>query len=181
MPAVTLRFVTGGDLISYVIRGGEMGFWASHVECRMPDGTLLGAHSDGGVQARAANYDAATCTRQLFVDVPATQAQADAAHQFLTAQIGKPYDEMAVAEMAVGVLTGEAPDWTRSAAWICSAVQLAALLTAGIVRAAPTTVRLATPRDVLMACAGLVAVGAPQPIGAFQPQMFDLVANPFRV
>ena len=45
---ITLRFVTGDDLISRAIRAAEYGFWASHTEALMPDGTLLGAHADGG-------------------------------------------------------------------------------------------------------------------------------------
>jgi hypothetical protein len=35
-------------------------------------------------------------------------------------------------------------------------------VTAKILKAAPTTVRLATPRDVIMACAALATIGAPQ-------------------
>jgi hypothetical protein len=159
----TLRFVTANDLVSLAIRGGEMGFWASHVEALMPDGTLIGAHVDGGVQARPRGYDAGQCTRELFVALPCAVEQDAAFEAFLRAQIGKPYDLTAIGEMAIGVVTGEAPDWPNSPAWICSALQTAALLKAGIIKGAPATVRLATPRDVLVACAALAAIGAPQP------------------
>jgi hypothetical protein len=161
MASITLRFVSSDDLISRVIRGAELGFPYQHVECRMPDGTLLGAHIDGGVQARAAGYDT-TWKRQLFVDLPCTDAQAAAFGAFLAAQIGKPYDQEAIAELADGVLTGEAPAWTSPASWICSALQTGALLAAGIIKGAPATVRLATPRDVLVGCAALTSIGEPE-------------------
>jgi len=48
---IRLRFVTGDDWISNAIRVGERDGWCTHVEAVMPDGTLLGAHLDGGVQA----------------------------------------------------------------------------------------------------------------------------------
>lgn len=158
MASITLRFVTANDLISRAIRGGEMGFPFSHVECKMPDGTLLGAHAQGGVQARAADYDKAW-TKQLFVDVPCDDGEAAAFYTFLREQLGKDYDMEAICEMAEGAVTGEAPDWQNSPSWICSALQTAALLTAGIIKGAPATVRLATPRDVLVACAALTAIG----------------------
>lgn len=160
---ITLRFVTDSDLVSQAIRGGEMGFWASHVECKMPDGTLLGAHYSGGVQARAAGYDTGQWSHELYVDIPCAQTEAANFWAFLIAQIGKPYDMAAIGEMALGVLTGEAPDWPNSPSWICSALQTAALLTAGIIHAAPATVRLATPRDVLMMCAALATIDEPSP------------------
>lgn len=156
---ITLRFVTAGDLISRAIRGGELGFWASHVECRMPDGTLLGAHADGGVASRPADYDK-SWTQQMFVDVPCRDDQAAAFHAFLLEQVGKPYDMEAICELADGFLTGEARDWSDPPSWICSALQTASLLTAGIIMAAPAGVRLATPRDVLVACAALVILPA---------------------
>ena len=162
MASVTLRFVTDGDIVSAAIRGGEMGFWASHVEALTPDDKLLGAHYDGGVQARARSYDAGQWKQELFVTLPATDAQAAAFYAFLMSQVGKPYDMTAIGEMALGVVTGEAPNWAQSPSWICSALQTAALLTAGLMKAAPASVRLATPRDVLVGCAWLTAIGAPQ-------------------
>lgn len=160
--SVTLRFVTAGDPISRVIRGGEMGFWASHTEALMPDGALLGAHADGGVQARAGNYDT-TWTEQLFVNVPCTDDQQAAFEQFLTAQIGKPYDMEAIGEMAVGALTGQQQSWPLTASsYICSALQTSALITAGILTQAPATPRLTTPRDLLMMVAVLAKLGTPQ-------------------
>lgn len=174
--SVTLRFVTCDDSVSRIIRRGEFGFWASHVEALMPDGTLLGAHYDGGVQARPRNYDKGKWSKELYVHVPCVLAQTQTFEAFLKTQIGKPYDMDAIGEMALGVLTGEAPDWPSKPSWICSALQTAALLKTGIIKAAPATVRLATPRDVLMALSGLVEIGQPQtlagePAKAFEPAL----------
>jgi hypothetical protein len=156
----TLRFVTCSDLISRIIRSGEMGFPFSHTEA-LVDGTLLGAHADGGVQARALDYDKGQWSEEIYVTVPATPNQEAVFENFLRSQIGKPYDMEAIGEMALGVVSGEAPDWTQSPSWICSALQMGALLSAGLVKAAPATVRLSTPRDVLVACAALTPIGQP--------------------
>jgi hypothetical protein len=154
---ITLRFVTAGDLASDAIRAEER-CWASHVECRMPDGTLLGAHVDGGVQARPADYDA-TWTQELFVDLPATPRQADAFHAFLTAQVGKPYDLAAIADIAFGEAAPVDP--ARAPDWICCELIVAALLAAAIVPSAPCGVRTSTVRDALAIAGALAPVGAP--------------------
>jgi hypothetical protein len=159
--SITLRFVSSSDIVSRIIRGGELGFLYQHVEARMPDGTLLGAHADGGVQARAADYDK-TYIQDLYVTVPCQPDAVATFHDFLRSQIGKPYDMKAIAEMADGFVTGEAPSWPDSPSWICSALITAGLLTAEIIKAAPATVRLATPRDVLVACSALTIIGEPK-------------------
>ena len=160
--AIRLRFVSANDLFSRIIRGAEMGFTWSHVESVTPGGLYLGSVIQGGVQARPSDYDKGQWTQELFVDLPATDGQSQAFYAFLVSQVGKKYDEEAIGEMAIGELTGEAPDWANASSWICSALQTAALLTAGIVKAAPATVRLATPRDVLCMCSALTNVGKAQ-------------------
>ena len=160
MGLITLRFVSSSDLVSRIIKGGQMGFGYQHVEALMPDGALLGAHIQGGVQARAGGYDFGTFSHDLFVTIPCADAAQTAFETFLTEQIGKPYDTLAIAELADGFLTGEAPNWPASPSWICSALQTAATITAGIIKGAPATVRLATPRDVLCMCAALVPLPA---------------------
>lgn len=104
---ITLRFVTCHDPVSDTIRRAEMGFWASHVEALMPDGALLGAHYDGGVEARPRDYDKGQWSKELYVRVPCDPAAVQAFEDFLIAQIGKPYDMGAIGKMAVGMLTGE--------------------------------------------------------------------------
>jgi|ERR1700730_12168728 len=102
---ITIRFVGGNDLISRGIRLVEYGFWATHVETLMPDGTLLGAHASGGVQARPKDYDKGKFSKELFLPIPATPQQTDAFHTFLRTQIGKPYDFEAI----VGIVAQR--DW----------------------------------------------------------------------
>ena len=63
------------DPISEAIRLRE-NFWASHVEAVKPAGKYLGAHRDGGVQARDVGYDAGVLRQELFVDLPGDRARA---------------------------------------------------------------------------------------------------------
>lgn len=86
---IRLRFVTSDrTVISLAIQFAQYGFWASHVEAVMPEGTLLGAHAEGGVMNRPCDYDAGQWTRQEFVDFPATADQTDGFHCFMRAEIG---------------------------------------------------------------------------------------------
>lgn len=168
MAFIRLRFVdTNDNLVSRIIRGAELGCAWSHVEAvtpidaEHPAHNYLGALMQGGIEERPASYDR-TWTRQLLVDVPATDAQSAAFYAFLRSKCGLEYDQVAIAELAEGMLTGEAPNWPSSDSYICSALQTAALLAAGIIKAAPTTVRLATPRDVLCFCATVAEIGEPE-------------------
>lgn len=163
--ALTVRLVTcehtaagWPDFVSAAIRGGEMGFEFSHCEILI-DGALVGAHADGGVQARALDYDKAIWAAQVFVTLPSTPEQMAIARAFIKSELGKPYDFQAIKEMALGAVTGEAPNWPDSPTRICSAFVTALLLACGWIKGAPATVRLATPRDVAAACAALAPMG----------------------
>jgi hypothetical protein len=160
---VRLRFVEDGphDLVARVIRGAQMGLPWSHVEAVTPEGPYLGSRFAGGVQARQPSYDT-EWVRQLFVDVPATVEQEAAFWAFLTSKIGLPYDDIAICEMAAGALLGTVPEWDVAIAYICSAAQAAALLSAEFIKEAPAGIRLATPRDVLAMCGTLTTIGPPQ-------------------
>ena len=162
---IRIRFVTCDDVVSRIIRGAQMGFWASHVEADI-GGSYLGAHASGGVAIRPYSYDDGQWTQQLFVEVPTTwswgKEQEAKFLAFLHAQVGKGYDFDALGEMAIGVVRGEAPNWTLSTKWICSALITGALVSSGVIKAAPTTVRVATPRDVLCCLSGLVEIGEPE-------------------
>jgi hypothetical protein len=152
---ITLRFVTGHDVISDGIRTWEYGFWATHTEALMPDGTLLGAHIDGGVQARPHGYDAKTMTKELYVQLPATAEQTDAFHAFLRAQLGKPYDTLGIA----GIVAER--DWRADDSWFCSELIAAALCNCG--RFPPTLAtefNHVTPRDVLLIVSGQLDLAA---------------------
>lgn len=150
---IRLRFVTCHDAISFGIRAFEYGFWASHTEAVMPDGTLLGAHYDGGVQARAANYDAGKFVREEIVALPADDAMTDAFHAFLRDQVDKPYDLEAIVAL-VAERNWQAPD-----SWFCSELQAAALVACGwFTGPLATEFNHITPRDLLLIVSGRVAI-----------------------
>lgn len=161
--AIRFRFVNTTDsLVSRIIRGAQFGVPYSHVEAVTPDGFYLGALMDGGVQKRASTYDN-EYNSELIVSIPVSVDQENTFYNFLESKIGLPYDQLAIMEMAEGVLTGENPNWPTMNAYICSALQTAAAIMCGLFKAAPATVRLATPRDVLVGCAALVPLGQPTP------------------
>jgi hypothetical protein len=175
---IVIRFVTCGDPVSAIIRRGELGFWASHVEALTPDGFLLGAHADGGVAKRPRDYDAGQWTLELYLAVPATPAQQAAFWAFLAGELGKPYDMAAIEAMASGALSGQATLADNGgAAWICSALIVAALIAAGLVASAPASVRLTAPRDVMYALAGRLAIDAPRAPKAIRPMAAEF--DPF--
>lgn len=155
---IRLRFVGSTDVVSRIIKMGELGIPFQHVEAVTPDGRYLGAHMQGGVMARHVGYDAGSFSRELFVDLPASDVASAAFYAFLGAQIGKPYDNEAILTLAEGFATDRAPSLPETtAAWICSALQIAALIAGGLARSAPQSIRLTTPRDVL-AIAGALAM-----------------------
>jgi hypothetical protein len=150
---IRIRFVTDGDPVSAGIRAAEYGFWASHTEAVMPDGTLLGAHYDGGVQARAAEYDKDSFSQEMIVSIPAEPAMTDAFHSFLRAQLGKPYDVEAIVAFVAR------RDWQDPNKWFCSELQAAALAACGWFPAAlATEFNHITPRDLLLIISGRISI-----------------------
>ena len=155
---IRLRFVTCGDAVSAGIRAFEYGFWASHVEALMPEGTLLGAHYDGGVQARARDYDKGKFTREMIISLPASDEMTDAFHDFLRLQVGKPYDIQAIA----GIIAQR--DWRDPGSWFCSELQAAALCACGYFPAhLADEFNHVTPRDALLIVSGRVNIEAKEP------------------
>jgi hypothetical protein len=65
-----------------------------------PDATLIGAHIDGGVQERPANYE--TWGLRIRVSIPVTDAQAAQALSFARSKIGTPYDAEDILGIAIG-------------------------------------------------------------------------------
>jgi hypothetical protein len=162
---IRLRFVTGNSWISNAIRAGERDGWCTHVEAAMPDGTLLGAHLDGGVQARPAGYDKTEMTRELFVDLDSAPAGTEAvlaavfrAHEedtfrdFLRAQLGKPYDTEAVLGLGVG------RNWRNADSWFCSELIAAALETCGYLPKLSAADNHISPRDLLLVLSGRILI-----------------------
>ena len=151
---IRLRFVTCHDAISAAIRFAEYGFWASHAEAVMPDGTLLGAHYDGGVQARPAGYDQAIMLRQQVAEIPCAEAMAQRFHGFLRAQLGKPYDVE-----AIGALVARR-DWREPDSWFCSELIAAALETCGYLPPLAADVSKIMPRDLLLIVSARIPLAA---------------------
>ena len=149
---ITLRYVTDNDVISASIRTFEYGYWASHVEALMIDGTLLGAHADGGVQARLHDYDKGQFSKELYVVLPTTQAMDDKFYQFLKDQIGKPYDMRAIAALILD------RDWREPSAWFCSELIMAALEYCSWIPKLADDVTHITPRDSLLIVSSHVAL-----------------------
>jgi hypothetical protein len=154
---ITLRFVTGSDLLSRLIRmqaGISMPFTPSHVEALSPDGKFyIGAHFNGGVAARPTGYDrdqlmtlADGSRSERLINLPATDAQHAAFHAFVQSKIGEPYDWKAI----IGFVE---PDVHRHEVdhIICSALMTAALRACGYFPA-PLTVPFhhISPRDLLL-------------------------------
>ena len=172
MTAIAIRLVTGADAVSAMIRAAELGFAYSHADVAMPEGGYLGAHAEGGVALRPVGYDAAATTREQLVAVPAGDAQAALFHGYLRAQIGKPYDLGAIAELALGVIRGPelpvlAAPWHDPARWFCSELIVAALVHAGLLPPGlPAAPRRVTPRDLAFILAGLAARGAAPALAA---------------
>lgn len=111
------QFSRQAGLVSDLIALGGAGDF-SHVDIVLKDGTLLGARSDkvgglpAGVHVRPADYT--KWSRQVFINVPCTPRQRMRALEFAVAQIGKPYDKLAI----VGFLVGR--NWRDEDSWFCS-------------------------------------------------------------
>lgn len=163
---ITLRFVTGNDFISNAIRAGERDGWTTHVEALMPDGTLLGAHLQGGVLARPMGYDKGTATRELYVEFDAgvdlvkqpgnepmkSVEKEDAFCAFLRDQLGKPYDLSAIAGLALD------RDWHAADSWFCSELQAAALEQCGYFTPLASINSHVSPRDLLLTLSARIPI-----------------------
>ncbi len=130
---IHLRFVTCDDMLSRLIRtqaGIAMPFTPSHVEALMPDGRdYVGAHYDGGIQARPVGYDAAQVLTlpdgrkaDIIVSLPCSDAQEAAFYAFVTSKIDKPYDWKAIMSFVAPDVNLHVMDHL-----ICSAFMTAAL------------------------------------------------------
>lgn len=118
-----IRFITESGFVSGGIRFVTESRW-SHVDIILPDGTYLGARSEGGVQIRPANYCVPTRERRYAIPV-----EAEALEKMLTfahAQIGKGYDFSDIA----GILLRE--DWNSSDKWDCSMLATATAEAGGL-------------------------------------------------
>jgi hypothetical protein len=143
---IRLRFVSGKDAVSLGIRAQTRSDW-SHAEAVTPDGLYLGAHAQGGVEARKPGYDADYLAKDLLVDLGETApGQAEAFYAFLNRHIGESYDFGAIFDFAIpGIEVHEARHV------ICSAFMTLGLRQCGFF-ATPLSepAHRISPRDLLL-------------------------------
>lgn len=155
MGAIVMQFAGSASLTSRLIEWFDHGEFA-HVDSVLPDGTLLGARDDvmdgypAGVQIRAADYQQGYTL--LRVSVPCTDDEQKAYYDFVLAQVGKPYDEKAIAAFAVG------RDWRSADSWFCSELCAAALEASGVVPTLSAPCNKIAPDDLLLVLSALVPV-----------------------
>lgn len=152
-----LRFVQGSGFISKAIVAQSktaMPFTPSHVETVSEDGkSYIGAHINGGIQARPVGYDTAETVHELFLPLAATPEQDRIFWDFMTSKIGEPYDWRAI----IGFILPEHFHTVNTA--ICSAVATLALRKCewfATPLAAPA--HLISPRDLLLMISGRMEV-----------------------
>jgi hypothetical protein len=143
-----IRFVEGfHSLISWDIEAREnlaIPLTPSHVEAVSQDGTsYIGAHLDGGIQARPLDYDKGTFAHDLIIDLGTDNDIA--AFDYINSKIGTPYDWTSIADFVLPV------NWHAQNHLICSAFMALALrrkLFFPFVLAAPA--HMISPRDLLL-------------------------------
>lgn len=111
----------------------------------MPDGTYLGAISDG-VKARDRRYDKGKFKKEVFIDIKATADQKEIFYDFVESQIGKPYDLWAILAYFY-----PSRDWQSFDAWYCSELLGVGLAECGILpKEMAVKFSRVTPRDLML-------------------------------
>ncbi len=148
---ITLQFVCTDSILSKLIAwygNGWHGF--SHVDAVLPDGSLLGARSTSvggkppGVQIRPANYE--KWIRVSRISFNPSQSQADTWVNWLVSQVGKQYDMSNILDFIIGDKTHQ------DGRWICSALQMAALLQVKLLSPAGVPAQQITPDTLHAIC-----------------------------
>lgn len=133
--SVRAQFVLARGLSSALIQlagGGTRALGFSHVDLLLPTGELLGSRTDfpingqTGVQIRPWGYGSKEWIREVLMELPATPQQTDAFYAFAKAQVGKPYDKLAIAAFFTD------RDWREDDAWFCDELLLSATERAGL-------------------------------------------------
>ena len=144
MARITYQFATEDSFGSAVIRWFT---WSkfSHVDLVLPDGSLLGARLNGGVQIRQPGYAKFTKTARYYVEVE--NGREDMLYKLARLQVGKPYNTKAIIAFAFKdypIAGGES--------WDCSELQIWLLLKIGVkaLNLNPEHVNRITPADLLM-------------------------------
>ena len=116
---IVLQFARGSGIDSQAIEWYGGGPLYSHVDSVMPDGTLLGARTDGGVAIRPATYLGDEPV--LRVELPAGDTMTAAYYAGVTAELGKPYDMQGILAFVLD------RDWRDPNSWFCSELVAAKL------------------------------------------------------
>lgn len=148
---ITLRFVSHPGPFDLLVRAAQLGYWASHVDALMPDGTFISSRFWDGVQVRPRNYDAGKFTREQWFSIVSTKDEASRFYDFMRSQIGKPYDALAIVAFLLG------RDWQASDSWFCSELPAAALSACGLFpKMLAVGFNRITPRDLALVTSALV-------------------------
>jgi hypothetical protein len=110
--AIRVRFVASAGFVGDSIRWVTNSLF-QHVEFGTPAGTWIGAHAQGGILERPADY--ATYSREYVYDLPATQLQVQQLLSWARKQIGTKYNLLDIA----GLLLKQRA-WTTPNRFICS-------------------------------------------------------------
>lgn len=89
MPSIRVRFILNQGFTSAAI-AKMTGSLFSHVEFGTPEGTWIGAHLQGGVQERPADY--CKPIREYVYDVPCTADEMQRAYAMIRGMIGTAYN-----------------------------------------------------------------------------------------
>ncbi len=127
---ITIRFASHPGIFNALCRFAQYGLWPTHCEIPLGDGRRLGSwFHRGGVNILPADYDVGAFTKELFVDLKATEEQAAKFYAFLDKQVGKPYDWRAIVAFYSKIF---GRDWCAEDSWFCSELVGAALIACGL-------------------------------------------------
>jgi uncharacterized protein YycO len=155
---ITVRWVAHPGPFTWAVRLAQYGYWPSHCEAVLPDGTRLGSwFLKGGVRIRPADYDAGSFSREMFIRIKATTAQEIAFYSFLRAEVGKPYDWRAIISF-YSKMSGR--DWQADDSWECSELIGSAFAACGILpKHMAVKFSRITPRDLVLLISTLTEAG----------------------
>lgn len=140
---VQWRVVADNDPISEAIKWFSRG-QATHVEFCVEDWTqTIGARAEGGVQRRPVGYAKFAAEWRFQAEV--SEEQFNNGMKWLNAQIGKSYDYLNIAAIALD------RNWNDPSKWICSKLWVEGMATFGLLKPLdPRVVNWFTPEDSLL-------------------------------
>lgn len=156
MGAIVMQFVGDSNSVGSTLIEWYDHSTYSHVDTVLPTGELLGARNDvimnipAGVQIRPASYVAGRTI--LRVNIPCPDPVANSYYEFVKAQIGKPYDETAIAAFVFG------RNWTEDDSWFCSELCSAALVFSGYVHQLSSPCNKIAPGDLCLVISAFVQI-----------------------